>query len=190
MLSGAMIMERLDGEPCASLLRAARRQGAVTLLDTVFVEGFDTAAWQARLLPCLEQIDYFAPSLPEARALTGLDEPGRVVDRLLEFGARNVVLKLDAEGALLATKGGRRAHLPAYPVEQVVDSTGAGDSFCAGFLAGLATGRPPFEAARLGNAVAHHCIQARGATAGVPTLALADAFLERGASGTVPTDVT
>jgi sugar/nucleoside kinase (ribokinase family) len=66
--------------------------------------------------------------------------------------------------------------VPAYKVSNVVDTTGAGDTWCAGFLAGLNEGLSMPEAAALGNATAAHCIQAAGASTGIKPLAEIKAF--------------
>jgi len=72
------------------------------------------------------------PNLDEGRLLTGRDEPEAIVTVLLETYPL-VALKLGAAGALVAAADGRRVPMAAQPAE-VVDSTGAGDAFCAGFL--------------------------------------------------------
>ncbi len=170
MVAGSMAMRRMDGGGTRRLLERARAAGARTLLDTVFVEGLPAAGWLEVLAPCLPLVDCFAPSLPEACAMTGLAEPAAIAARLMELGAGSVALKLDARGAFCRDAAGRETHVPACAV-QVVDSTGAGDCFCAGLLAGLQKGLPLPEAARLGNAVAACGIEQKGATDGVPPLA-------------------
>jgi sugar/nucleoside kinase (ribokinase family) len=72
------------------------------------------------------------PNLDEGRLLTGRDEPDAIVAALLE-SYPVVALKLGAAGAIAAAADGRRVRVAARPTE-VVDSTGAGDAFCAGFL--------------------------------------------------------
>lgn len=176
MISGSLLMDRLDGAPTVELLKNARRAGARTLLDTVYVDALPTERWQELLVPCLPHLDLFAPSLPEAQRLTGCEEPDQVAARLREFGATGMVIKLDARGALVV-EGDRSFLVPAFPVDEVVDSTGAGDCFCAGLLAGLHLDLTLEHAARMGNAVAAHCIVAQGATAGVRSLAATQSFL-------------
>jgi len=72
------------------------------------------------------------PNLGEGRLLTGESTPDAIVDSLLEV-YEVVALKLGPDGALVADRAGRRARVPAV-AREVVDSTGAGDAFCAGFL--------------------------------------------------------
>ena len=169
-VSGAMIMPEFDGPQTADLLRQAQEAGAITLLDTVYTDAADRATWQARMFPPLRYVDYFVPSEPEARALTGQSSPAAMARTLQQQGCRHVVIKLGEQGAFCRDADGHERHVPAYNVNEVVDTTGAGDAWVAGFLAGLLEDAPAVEAARLGNAVAAHCIQAAGATAGVVAL--------------------
>ena len=71
-----------------------RLAGVTTFLDTVWD---DTGRWMEILQPCLPYIDYFVPSLPEAQALTGLDDPTEVARALLEHGVRTVGLKMGVQ---------------------------------------------------------------------------------------------
>jgi sugar/nucleoside kinase (ribokinase family) len=170
-VAGSMLMDTLDGEPTADLLRDARAAGATTLLDTVFVEGSPREEWQRRLTPALPHLDYFIPSHAEARALSGLDEPAAAAAQFRAAGARNVIIKLGDRGAYWLDHAGANGIEPACGVPTVADATGAGDCWAAGFLAGLRERLPMPDAAQLGNAVAACGIQAVGATAGVPSLA-------------------
>jgi sugar/nucleoside kinase (ribokinase family) len=179
-VTGTMVMETLDGPQTAQVLAAAKAAGAQTLLDTVFVESIPQSEWQRRVLPALRYCDYFIPSHPEARAITGLDDLSAIARNFQACGARNVVIKCDAQGAFCRDATGHERQVPAFRVPQVVDTTGAGDCWSAGFLVGLHHGLPMPEAARLGNAVAAHGIQAAGATAGVKPLAEIQRFAERG----------
>ena len=169
-LTGSMVMPALDGPPSAELLRRARAAGAVTVLDTVYASSLAAETWQRAMFPCLPHTDYFVPSLPEAQRLTGLQDPGAMADVFQQHGCRNVIIKLDAEGAFCRDADGAAWHIGAYRVERVVDATGAGDCWSAGFLAGLAQGLDFCDGVRLGHAVAAHGIQHTGASAGIPPL--------------------
>ena len=169
-VAGTMVMASLDGEPTAKLLADARQAGALTMLDTVYVESATRDEWQRAVGPALPHLDYFIPSLPEARALSGLDDPAEIARAFQNSGARNVVIKLGQRGVFLRDEQQRELHVPAVRVEQVVDATGAGDCWSAGFLIGLRDELPIEQAARLGNAVAACGIQAAGATTGVESM--------------------
>ena len=181
-VAGTMLMDALDGEPTAALLADARAAGAITLLDTVYVESAAPVKWRRRLGPALPLLDYFIPSYAEAQALTGLDDPARMAQTLQNDGARNVVIKLGSRGAFCRAATGHETLVPAFAVDQVVDTTGAGDCWSAGFLLGLLKKLPIEQAARLGNAVAAHGIQAVGAAVGVKSLDIIDEFLRHNRS--------
>lgn len=92
--------------------------------------------------------DLVFPNLDEGRVLTGRAEPDAIVEALLErFPV--VALTLGADGALLASRDGERCRVPA-PAVRVVDTTGAGDAFCAAFLAAWSAGEPLEACARRG----------------------------------------
>jgi len=86
---------------------------------------------------------------------------------LREKGARRVVLKLGKDGCLLANEAGT-LRVPSVATE-IVDTTGAGDCFDAGFIAGLANGLDDAAAAKVGAAAAAACIRHVGGAVGIPT---------------------
>ncbi len=178
-VAGTMLMDSLDGDPTAALLADARAQGATTLLDTVHLESATPADWDRRVAPALPHIDYFVPSLPEALKITRCSDVGDAAIALHRLGARHVVVKLGERGAFVHERGKEATIVPPWPVPAVVDATGAGDCWCAGFIAGLREGLDTRAAVSLGNAVAALGIQAPGASNGVPPLADVRAFMER-----------
>ena len=131
----ALLLPSLDGYPMAAVLAAARTAGAVTSVDTVWDP---SGGWYATLAPCLSQLDILMASEREAAALAGCADPDGAADFLLGCGVRWVTIKLGGRGCLLASSS-ERHRLPAFDVP-VVDTTGAGDAFAAGFLAGRAAG--------------------------------------------------
>jgi sugar/nucleoside kinase (ribokinase family) len=173
-IAGSFVMPGIDGQPTAALLAEARTAGVTTFLDTVWD---DTGRWIDVLAPCLPQIDYFVPSLPEAQALTGLEPPEDVARALLDKGVRTVALKMGAEGCLVIEDTGNAIRLPAFQVD-IVDATGAGDAFVAGFIAGIWKGWSLAETARFANAVGALCVTGVGATGCVNTLPATMQFME------------
>ena len=95
-------------------------------------------------------------------------------------GCKNVVIKMDEHGSFCRSASGEQAMVPSYQVDKVVDTTGAGDTWSAGFLAGLRDNLPMCDAALLGNATAAHCIQAAGASTGIVELDRIKAFQKTG----------
>jgi sugar/nucleoside kinase (ribokinase family) len=173
-IAGSLVMPGIDGQPTAELLRHARTAGVTTFLDTVWD---DKGRWMDILAPCLPHIDYFVPSLPEGQALTGLDDPAEVAGALLESGVKTVGLKMGADGCLVMSGNGQMIRLPAFQVD-VVDATGAGDAFAAGFIAGVWQGWDLEKTARFASAVGALCVTGLGASGGVRSLSETLSFME------------
>lgn len=168
---GTMIMTAMDGKPMVPTLQAIQKRGVKTLLDTVFVVNVPQSRWQEVVVPVLPYLDYFVPSEPESQAITGLTDPVEMAKWMKDRGAKNVVVKLGEKGVYYSSANGENGLVPAYKVSTVVDTTGAGDSWDAGFLAGLSLGETMAQACQLGNATASFCVQATGASTGIPSLA-------------------
>lgn len=173
-VAGALLMDRFDGAPCAAFLRRCREQGQTTVLDTAW--DF-RGQWMEKLAPCLPCLDLFLPSYDEAVQLSGERDPARQADLFHARGARDVVIKLGGDGAYFREEDGTAYRLPTYREIKPVDTTGAGDAFCAGLLAGLAQGLSLRESGRLANAVGTHCVTAIGASEGIRPLAQIEAFM-------------
>ena len=121
---------------------------------------------QACITKAVALCDIFLPSLDDMVALTGLNEPEKIIDWSHVQGARTVVLKMGADGALVSD-GTQRRHVAALRVEQV-DATGAGDCFGGNLLARLALGDDVFTASIYANAAAALAVQGFGAVAPLP----------------------
>jgi ribokinase len=122
----------------------------------------------AQALPpeLLASAEILTPNAAELLLLTGATDVEGGVSSLLATGARAVVVTLGASGALLA-EGRRRRPIPALPVE-VVDTTGAGDTFAGVLAAWLATGQELYEAVNAANRAAGLSVTQGGARAGMP----------------------
>ena len=162
-VAGTMVMPTFDGEQTAHVLEQARAAGVMTCMDTVFNDRLED--YLPVVGPCLEHLDMFLPSIEEAERVAGTSEPKEIVRRIHDAGVGIVVVKLGEEGSYVFGKG-EEAFVPSYRVK-AVDTSGAGDCFVAGFLAGQLRGWSLEESARFGNAVAAHCVQAVGCTSGV-----------------------
>lgn len=173
-VAGALVLPGIDGQPTAELLQRAQAVGVTTFLDTVWD---DTGRWMDLLGPCLPHVDYFVPSLAEAQALTGLDDPEDVARALLDRGVGTVGLKMGADGCLVMSDAGEVLRVPAFEVD-AVDATGAGDAFAAGFIAGVWRGWLLERTARFGNAAGALCVTGVGAAGGVRSLPETLAFME------------
>ncbi len=165
--------EFLGGEAAGQLLAAARERGATTSLDILAPGDPDMLAWVADALP---HADYLLPNDEQVLGFTGAASLEEGARRLVERGAGCVAVTRGAKGALVVTAD-EVVEVPAYDVE-VVDTTGCGDAFSAGFLRGLSLGADLAGAARLGCATAAQVAQGLGTDAGSYTLASVQAFVQ------------
>ncbi len=171
-VAGTMVMPTFDGAQTASVLAKARAAGVTTCMDTVFNDRVKD--YMPIIGPCLPHLDYFLPSIEEAERVAGSSEPREIVRRLHERGVGIVAVKLGPKGSYVFGEG-EEAYVPSYRV-RAVDTSGAGDCWVAGFLLGRLRGWGLVESARFGNAVAAHCVQAVGCTAGVRDFEATRAF--------------
>jgi len=127
----------------------------------------------ADVAPALPFLDCYVPSLDEAAAQTGGEDPQAIIARYRDLGAAGILgVKLGSRGTLLSPAAGHIDAIPCLPAPgPVVDTTGAGDALLAGLVAGLVRGMPPVEAGLLGAANAACCVTAAGATAGLRSFA-------------------
>jgi ribokinase len=125
--------------------------------------------------PLIEEADILLLNEVETRILTGLEyEQG--AERLLRLGPEMVVVKLGSRGCY-ATDGRQSLHVEAFKT-RVVDTTGAGDAFNAGFIYGVLRGLSLLESLRLACFTASKCIGEAGARRGLPTRREVEAFLK------------
>ena len=120
--------------------------------------------------------DICMPTFDDEQVLWGDVDAEATVRRLLSLGVGEIAVKLGADGARVAGAGYQQ-HVPAQCKVQAVDSTAAGDSFNAGYLAARMSGAPSAEAAAVGNCLAAVVIQHRGAI--VPAEATAAALASK-----------
>ena len=167
-VAGVFLMPAFDGEPTAELLQQAQAAGVRTSLDTAWDS---RNLWMERLRPCLPHLDYFLPSYEEAQMLAGgREDPAEIARVFLDLGAKCVGIKLGAQGCFMQAQGGAGMRIGTQAV-QAVDTLGAGDSFVAGFLAGVLRGWELEQCARFANAVGGCCVQSLGATSGIRSFA-------------------
>lgn len=156
------VLPGIDGQPAADLLTEARRRNVVTLLDECWGLGPNREVWEL-MAPCA---DYVLPSFDDMKAIYPDKDEDAIADHLLALGCRNVVLKMGARGCMVCQKNAR-TRLPSLAT-LVVDTTGAGDCFDAGFIAGLVNGMSPEQAASVGLETAAACIRNTGGAVGIP----------------------
>ncbi|VVJ17805.1 Uncharacterised protein [Amycolatopsis camponoti] len=144
-----------------ALLRAARRHGATTSVDTN-----DDPAGRWDVGDLLRETDFLLPNAAEAVRLAGVADARQAAAALAARGPA-IVVKDGAEGAF-SCRDGEFAFAPGVPAE-AVDTVGAGDSFDAGFLAAVLAGLPLATALRCGVVCGAASVRAPGGTAGQAT---------------------
>jgi sugar/nucleoside kinase (ribokinase family) len=163
--------EFMGGEAAARILAHAREHGVVTSADVLAPGEPGLLEW---IGPALPQLDYLLPNGEQVVALTGATDVIEGCRALVERGAGCVAATCGADGVVIVDANTTEV-VRAFAVD-VVDTTGCGDAFSAGFLRGLALGRDRREAAVLGCATAALVAQGLGSDHGEFDLAVADAF--------------
>jgi 2-dehydro-3-deoxygluconokinase len=168
-----------------SILDPPQRAALVGIADRVRAHGgrvaFDSnyrpVGWpspeaaRAAFEEMLTRVDIALPTLDDEQALYGVEDAADCADRLRRRGVAEVAIKLGERGCFLSATH-LTGEIAAEPVDQVVDSTAAGDSFNAGYLAARLFGADAREAARLGNRLAARVIAHPGAI--IAAAAMAD----------------
>ena len=155
----------MHSEPLRKILEKAKAVGAITVAD--FVSTPETGGLES-IRQVLEVLDFAVPSKDEAFLYTGTEVLDQIAEEFFRFGVKNVVVKLGGEGIFVHTQTDH-FRLGPYPAI-AVDTTGAGDSFVAGFVSGLLRGESLLECAKFGAATASIAIQFVGATTGVRSI--------------------
>ncbi len=166
VVSSIFVLPQFSSEAVEHLFARARRHGITTVLNTCWDANRQGLAF---LHPILKETDYFILSYDEGRDLTGHTLPETILAELTSLTAGTVIITLGADGCCLRTDEGLLHTVPALSVE-ATDCTGAGDSFVAGFSAGLLKGRSALECARLGCVVASFAVTGPGAYSRMPSL--------------------
>ena len=165
--------EFMGGEHAAQILAFARAHGVTTSAD-ILAPGDQAPATLDWIAPVFEHLDYLLPNDEQVLGLTGSDDLIAGCRALCDRGVGCVAATRGADGAVVVDAASEHA-VPAFGVD-VVDTTGCGDAFSAGFLRGLALGRDRAQAATLGCACAALVATGLGSDHGSFDLSAADAF--------------
>ncbi|WP_367325506.1 carbohydrate kinase family protein [Streptomyces sp. HUAS ZL42] len=163
--------ELIGVDAATRILSHAKEHGVVTSVDLLAPGVLGSFEQIATALP---YTDHFLPNEDQVLGFTGEDDLLTGVKKLLDAGVGVVAVTRGGDGALLATTEGTET-VPAFAID-VVDTTGCGDAFSAGFLRGVSLGRTPREAAVLGSAAAALVARGLGSDHGDFDLAAADQF--------------
>lgn len=161
-IAGALLMPKFDGAEMAETLKIAKEKGIYTVLDTAWNS---ESNWMDSISPCLPFLDVFIPSYEEARMLSGLSDEKEMSNLFLELGAKNVVIKLGEKGCYIKNSM-EDVYISGFKVNSV-DTTGAGDSFVAGFIKGIVNGWDIKKSALFANAVGALCVMGVGASTNI-----------------------
>jgi sugar/nucleoside kinase (ribokinase family) len=161
-IAGFFVLPNLFKDVAAKLAEL-RSLGITTSLDVVFNVRMDDPQLRTALWGSLPHLDFFIANDHEAFRLTSETDPVQAAAILKERGAQNVIVKLGAQGCY-ALSDEFTGMVPAFKVE-VVDTTGAGDAFAAGFIAALTRGADIENACKAGNWAGARVVQKLGAIA-------------------------
>src|SRR6201984_1561459 len=165
-MGGASLMRNFDGKPASQVLKFAQEHGVTTTFDLL---GIPQPNLAELIEVCLPYIDFFMPNLDEAQMICGLSGTESMLGYFLDRGARHVVLRLGEKGSVVAWQENgsvKQIKVPAFEVP-VVDSTGCGDGYNAGFIKGLSLKWDLEPCGRLGSACGGLVIQGLGSDAGI-----------------------
>jgi len=150
-------------------MRMARTAGTKVSFDSnLRLKLWPLERARTAIIQAISLCDLFLPSLEDMTTLTGLTDPEAIIEWSHAQGAKQVVLKLGAEGALLSDpQTGLHTRIPGRRVI-AVDATGAGDCFCGNLVARLALGDTLVQATEYANTAASLTVQGWGAVASLP----------------------
>ncbi|MCD9026094.1 sugar kinase [Cohnella silvisoli] len=149
-------------------IRIARASGVKVCFDpNLRLKLWELKEARSVLLRIAEEVDYFLPGLDELKLLYETEDFETIVNRLSLLPAISIVKGGNDE--TYAIEKGQVTAVPYYKVRQIVDTVGAGDGFCSGFISGLLRQYPLAEAVRLGNLIGSLVVQTEGDWEGLPT---------------------
>lgn len=175
---GTGLLNAMDKGQSAKLLQHAKSLDVVTTFDLI-APNENTIELLKKLLP---YVDYFMPSMEEAEYLIGttaqskLSTPTDIASFFMDLGATACIFKWGDKGSFVKTPD-TELRVPAFEIK-VIDTTGCGDSYCGGFIAGLSMGYDLEQACLLGTATSGLVATGLGSDAGVIDLNSTLAFMK------------
>ena len=155
------VFPKIGPEEMEKIFRYAKEQGKTVCADMTKCKKNETAE---KIACALQYVDYLLPNEEEALLLTGKDTAEEAARTLQDAGAGTVVVKCGSRGCYLLEKEKEGVWIPAEEGAVCIDTTGAGDSFAAGFLFALSGGKSPEEGAEYGNRCGARAVGVVGAT--------------------------
>lgn len=164
-VTGSFLMNTFDGEETMEFLKKCKEKGKLTALDVCWDS---LGRWGSLLNMAMPYIDIFMPSIDEARMLSEATEYEDICLDFMNKGVGSVVLKVGKDGCYIKqTKEEKGILIPSLKGIDVVDTTGAGDSFCSGFLTAYLKTNDFLFSAKFANAVGAESVMKKGATTGI-----------------------
>jgi sugar/nucleoside kinase (ribokinase family) len=170
-IGGIMKLKSLN---TAGLLKHAQYSGVTTSIDT---DWDTTGQWLVRIKDCLEYTDIFFTSIEEGRLISSCKTRQEIGRFFLDRGVKTFVLKMGEQGSYIKSARDEFT-VPAFDVA-VMDTTGAGDAFVAGFLAGYSKYWEPLKILKFANACGALCTTRIGTTEGIEDLSSTLRFTEK-----------
>jgi sugar/nucleoside kinase (ribokinase family) len=174
-LGGYFVLPKLESLRLIELLAGLRKRGVRTVLDIIVPTSTHHPTLD-NLRPILPHIDVFMPNSVEATMLTGETDPEKQAELFLQAGCAIAIITRGRDGALLMSTQ-KTLEAPAVPVE-VVDVSGAGDAFAAGFIVGLLEQWTPEDALRFASVIGASACTKLGCTGGVFTRKEAETYVQ------------
>ena len=173
-LGGVGLMDAMDGDSNANLMKYAKARGCITTVD-IFAGSAEDLPDVAAVLP---YTDYFMPSIEEARALSEIEDLVSCTKFFHDKGVAACVFTLGGDGAYYSHIDGTRFHIPAYDIT-VKCTCGCGDAFDAGFAVALVKGFDPERAVRFAQATSALNATGLGSQAGVESFEHTMDFMQK-----------
>ncbi|MCM8772345.1 MAG: carbohydrate kinase family protein [Candidatus Omnitrophica bacterium] len=161
-IAGPFLMPNFIGEGLYLTLKKIKEMEIITTVDTVW-DPF--GKWFEGIKDSLPYIDYFFVSFEEGKMISGEKEKEKICEFFISKGVKNVCLKMGENGSYIINEK-ERYYFPALKVN-VVDTTGAGDGYVAGFIKGLVENYSFEKCGLLANIVGAKITTEIGATSGV-----------------------
>jgi sugar/nucleoside kinase (ribokinase family) len=171
-LASLMIPPFTDVDRVLRIVKSAKSKGSLVCADVV---PFGDVLSFEDYRPVLPYIDFIFPNEEEGMLLTGRSDLDGIADVMLGMGVRNVIIKIGRRGCCLKNSE-MKIIVPTFD-SPVLDTTGAGDNFAAGFMTAILEGHPLNECCRIANAVASIAVRSIGANTGVRSRAQVEEFL-------------
>ncbi|XVE52912.1 hypothetical protein DITRI_Ditri02bG0162400 [Diplodiscus trichospermus] len=167
MKAGIVLLQReIPDSVNIQVAKAARSAGVTVIMDA---GGMDAPIPQE----LLNFVDIFSPNESELGRLTGMptesfEQISQAAAKCHKMGVKQVLVKLGAKGSALFVEGEEPIKQSIIPAAEVLDTTGAGDTFTASFAVALVEGKSKEECLRFAAAAASLCVQVMGAIPSMP----------------------